>query len=294
MLDRLRPDEVREALRLLGASPPAAHGRALRALRETIEQHGFVRDQLDRAPPKARSAFLQLVQDGPATVEALLGRGWWGRGMLPEPLDWLQRRALVTVDVEGRVHVTDAARKGYLSPAPGPSPDAGERLDRAPAGIAIEPAGSVAVCDDPILLNRALAVDSARLRLIAPSVALSPLRPRRLIASLRDAGIRVINDITVVAASAQPALPSGVEEAFGPHAIRRLLQRALDEGRQVHLSYFPSSRGGAATERVVDPWTFEDDLLTGYCHLRSAERTFAIDRIGRARLLPGLIEHPAG
>ncbi|MBA2528383.1 MAG: WYL domain-containing protein, partial [Euzebyales bacterium] len=79
-----------------------------------------------------------------------------------------------------------------------------------------------------------------------------------------------------------------------PRAIRTLLQRAVSEERQVRLQYFASSRGGAATDRVVDPWRFRDDLLRGYCHLRDGERAFAVDRIGRARLLPSAIEHPEG
>ncbi|MBA2316567.1 MAG: transcriptional regulator, partial [Euzebyales bacterium] len=51
-------------------------------------------------------------------------------------------------------------------------------------------------------------------------------------------------------------------------------------------------RGGAATDRVVDPWTFGDDLLRGWCHLRKGERAFAVDRVGRARLLPTAVDHP--
>jgi predicted DNA-binding transcriptional regulator YafY len=77
----------------------------------------------------------------------------------------------------------------------------------------------------------------------------------------------------------------------GPGAVRRLLQRAVAEGRQVRLEYFASSRGGAASERVVDPWAFADDLLRGYCHLRAGERTFALDRVGSARLLDEAIDH---
>ena len=69
---------------------------------------------------------------------------------------------------------------------------------------------------------------------------------------------------------------------------------AVDEERQVRLDYFAASRGGVATDRVVDPWRFVDGLLTGWCHLRTAERTFAVDRIGRVRLLPATIDHRPG
>ncbi|MDP8969187.1 MAG: WYL domain-containing protein, partial [Actinomycetota bacterium] len=86
--------------------------------------------------------------------------------------------------------------------------------------------------------------------------------------------------------------PGTAEDAVGPRAVRALLDRALAEGRQVRLQYFASSRGGAATDRVVDPWAFTGDLLRGYCHFRAAERSFAVDRIGRARLLPSVVEVP--
>jgi predicted DNA-binding transcriptional regulator YafY len=53
----------------------------------------------------------------------------------------------------------------------------------------------------------------------------------------------------------------------------------------VWLRYHTSSRGGATTERVVDPWSLAEDLLVGWCHLRRDERTFAVGRIGEAVLL---------
>ncbi|MBA2576576.1 MAG: WYL domain-containing protein, partial [Euzebyaceae bacterium] len=109
-------------------------------------------------------------------------------------------------------------------------------------------------------------------------------------AALRAAGVRLSEDAVVGADPAAPALPGTAEDAVGPRAIRALLERGVRESRQLRLQYFASSRGGAATDRVVDPWAFRDDLLRGYCHLREGERTFAVDRIGRARLLPTGIE----
>lgn len=290
LLERLRLDEVREALRLLGVDAPAGRTTALRALREAFAQFGFVRHQIEQAPPIARKAFLRLLHDGSLPVEELLGRGWWGRGQLPEPLDWLQRRALIAVDDAGRVVALREARDGYLAAAgetaapPAPEPASAARL-------AVEPAGAVVVCEDIDVLHRAVALERAELRLIAPTVAVSPRSPATVVRALRQAGLPLIEDLQVAASGSQPALPDRVEQAVGPAAIRTLIDRAVNERRQVRLDYFASSRGGVATDRVVDPWTFADDLLTGYCHLRTAERTFALDRIGRARLLPSEVEH---
>jgi predicted DNA-binding transcriptional regulator YafY len=123
-------------------------------------------------------------------------------------------------------------------------------------------------------------------------VAVSTKSAKAVAAALRSAGVRLDDDAVVSLAEGTPALPGTAEEAVGPRAIRTLLARAVEEQRQVWLRYFASSRGGATTERVVDPWSFSDDLLRGYCHLRQDERTFALDRVGVARLLPSGLEHP--
>lgn len=315
-IDGLAGQEVREALRLLaGGQAPVHRGAALRQLRELLTAPGAVRTALDRAPDGARAAFVRLAQDGPAPVEDLLGRGWWGRGILPPPLDWLQRRGLVVAADNGLVYATAEARDGFA------------RLtldlevpDAAPVGsglgvVRVEEARSVLVAPSAAALDRALAVPDAGLRAITPTVAISLQRPAAVTAALRSAGVPLADD-TVVAAQlagssgassrplsqssgafprtpSQPALPTTTEDAVGPRQVRALLERAVAEGRQVRLQYFASSRGGAATDRVVDPWTFRDDLFRGYCHLRSGERTFAVDRVGRARLLPTPIEYPA-
>ncbi len=290
MLDRLRLDEVREALRLLGVDAPTGRTTALRALRDALGQFGFVRQQLDHAPPQARAAFLRLLHDGPQPVEELLGRGWWGRGMLPTPLDWLQRRALVLVDDAGRVAAVAEAREGYLATGGTGAVRSDTRPGRS-ARLGVEPAGAVVICEDPDLLHRAVALARAELRLVAPTVAVSSRSPATVVRALREAQLPLVEDLQVAASANQPALPGRVEQAVGPSAIRTLLERAVDEERQVRLDYYASSRGGVATDRVVDPWRFVDDLLTGWCHLRTAERTFAVDRIGRVRLLPAAIDH---
>lgn len=290
-VEGLRPEEVREALRLLGVpDPPTQPSAARRALRDELAGYGAVRSTLERAPDAARAAFAKLVAEGSLPVESLLGRGWWGRGALPPPLDWLQRRALVAADDAGRVHVLDEALAGYRG-EPVTENALGASGDTADEPVRLEAAGTVVVAPRPELLDRALAVPAAELRQVAPTVAISAKRPGAVAAALRRAGVEVPAVQPVRAEPDEPALPGTSEEAVGPGAIRSLVSRALEEERQLRLQYYPSSRGGAATDRVVDPWSFRDDLLRGYCHLRNGERTFALDRIGAAVLLPTALEH---
>lgn len=279
---------VREALRRLGAGEaPSNRAAAQRQLREVLRGYGTVRGALEHAPEGARDVFVRLAQDGPAPVEALLGRGWWGHGSLPPPLDWLQHRGFVHVGDDGLVHPVEEAREGFsdltlpLEPTVEDPPDAGVRVEKA---------GCAVVAPHPGALDRALTVGAADLRAVGPTVALSPRSPTVVTAALRAAGVRLADDTVVPVSAGAPALPGTPEDAVGPRAVRDLLQRAVEERRQVRLRYFASSRGGAATERVVDPWAFGDDLLRGYCHLRAGERTFAVDRVGHACLLATPVE----
>lgn len=287
----LSADTLREALRLLGERETPANARqAARLLREALLSPGMVRTLIERAPPGARDAFLRLIGDGPATVEDLLGRGWWGHGALPPPLDWLQRRALVAVGSDGLVHASDEARGGFLDL----SLDLADATAPAGEALRVERAGCVVVASSPAALDRALTVTAASLRGVAPTVAVSERSAGAVSAALRAAGVALADEPAVAVAAAAPALPSMAEDAVGPRALRTLLARAVAEQRQVRLRYYASSRGGAPTDRVVDPWSFSDDLLIGYCHLRAGERTFAVDRIGHARLLPSPVEHRTG
>lgn len=314
----VRTEQLRDALRLLGRPPtadvPANRPRTGRALRELLQEPGVVRGALAEAPEGARQAFVTLATEGPTSVESLLGRGWWGRGVLPPPLDWLQQRALVVVDDAGLVRAVSAAVHGWraqqLEIGETPEPDQ-PRLDETPeAGhprladvdgraeellgpqpVAVERASSVVVAERAEDLDRVLAVPAAGLRAVAATVAISRLGPDALSEALRAAGAPLRSDAQVRARPDAPALPFNAERAVTPWDLRSLFTRALGEQRQVHLVYYPSSRGGAATERTVDPWSFADDLLTGYCHLRAGERTFALDRVGQATLLPSHLEH---
>lgn len=301
-VDDLPPRRVQEALRLLGAGPDSCGPAASRALRERLAAGDTVPGLLATAPAGAPEAFARLAAVGPLAVEALLGRGWWGRGALPPPLDWLQRRALVAVGADGLVHAIREARPGWGRGRRGAPAVGGGQTGRrgAPAAseagrdgdaLWVEEAGAVVVAAAPHVLDRALGVAPARLRAVAPTVALSSLGPGAVRAALRAAGVSPAEHAVVPAAAGAPALPAVAEDAVGPRAVRALVRRGLEEGRQLRLWYFASSRGGAATDRVVDPWAFSDDLLRGYCHLRAAERTFAVDRIGHARLLPDPVDH---
>lgn len=283
-------DRIREAVRILGGEePPSNRAAAQRALRDILRGQGTVRTALEQAPEGAREAFVRLAQDGPTTVEALLGRGWWGHGTLPPPLDWLQHRALVHIEDAGLVGAVDEAREGFSDLTLPLEPATDERTPP----LRVEGAGSVVVAPGVGSLDRALTVAGAALRAVAPTIAVSPRSPAEVSAALRAAGVRLADDEAVPMTPGAPALPGTVEDAVGPRGIRALLERALGERRQVRLEYYASSRGGAATERTVDPWSFSEDLLRGYCHLREGERAFALDRIGHARLLASTVQVPA-
>lgn len=284
----LEPDRVREALRLLGGT--AGRGTPRRELVQLLRGYGTVRTVLEDAPEAARAAFDRLVEAGPASVEALLGRGWWGRGSLPPPLDWLQHRALVAVGDDGLVHAVSEAAEGFAELTLPLGPRAGATAQP----VRVEEAACVVVADDPDTLDAAVGAAGAELRAVAATVAVSSRTANAVRAALRAAGVALAGDAVVAARPGEPALPGSAEDAVGPRAVRVLLSRAVEEGRQLHLKYYASSRGGAATERTVDPWSFDGSMLRGYCHLRAGERTFAIDRIGRARLLPSPVEVRAG
>ena len=289
----LSPEQARSALRLLGVDDDAAAASRPvrnRRLQEHLRGYGTVRTLIEQAPQAARDAFHRLASEGPAPVEEVLGRGWWGRGTLPPPLDWLQARALVVVTDDGLLHAVDEAREGFL--------ELTLDLDSGPleTGAAAEPVrveavATVITAATSAALDRAVAAPGAELRAVAPTVAVSERSATVVRAALRSAGLSLDDDVVVAAAADEPALPGTVEEAAGPRAIRALLARAVDEARQVRLEYYTSSRAGAETDRVVDPWSFDDDLLRGYCHMRQGERSFAVDRIGKARLLPSPVEH---
>lgn len=284
---------VSEALGLLGCRDvPGNRSAGARLLREWLSDHRTVRDLLEAAPEAGRDAFVRLATGGPAPVEDVADRGWPGRGTLPAPLDWLQRRALVAAGPDGRVHAVAEPRRAFTAPtldlpaAPAEDPPA----QPAPTEARVLGAGSVVVAD-AATIDRLVADADVALEAVADTVAVGDVAPARLRSAVRRAGVALFDEEAVRADADAPALPTTPERAVGPKAVRSLLGRAVDERRQVWLRYFASSKAGATTERVVDPWTLADDLLRGWCHLRRDERTFAVGRIGEAVLLAEEIAH---
>lgn len=275
---------VAEALRLQGiAEVPTDRAVALRELRQRLSDYRTVRDLVERAPEGAREAFVRLASEGPQRVEALLDRGWAGRGQLPAPLDWLQRRALVAAASDGRVHAMAEARAAFAAPTLDLPEAANVEEPSAPEAV-VHPARTVVVAAaetiDWLTSNDELALEA-----VSDTVALADADAEDVRAALRRAGVRLLGDQAVAVDADAPALPTSEERAVGPKQLRTLLGRAIEQRRRVWLRYFTSSRGGATTERVVDPWALDGDLLTGWCHLRRDERTFAVGRIGEAVLL---------
>jgi hypothetical protein len=85
-----------------------------------------------------------------------------------------------------------------------------------------------------------------------------------------------------------PAPPPGVGEFVDLYARhlgdgqRRLLADAIEMGSQVTIDYIDS--GGYSSTRVIEPLELDRHLLTAWCHLRSDERVFALDRIETVRV----------
>jgi predicted DNA-binding transcriptional regulator YafY len=190
------------------------------------------------------------------------------------------------------VHPVDEARRAYAAPTLD-LPTAGEPAAPPTSEARVLGARSVVVADAETL-DRLLADAEVDLEAVSDTVAIADAEPERLRAALRHAGVPLLDDRAVAADAVEPALPTTPERAVGPKAVRTLLGRAVEERRQVWLRYFASSKAGATTERTVDPWALDADLLRGWCHLRRDERTFAVGHIGEAVMLAEAIEHEPG
>ncbi len=92
-VERLRYEEVREALRLLGEpEAPGTRAGAQRRLRDVLRASGRVEAPWTPGRPQLEPRSRDWWTPGRAHRLELLGRGWWGHGTLPPPLDWLQVR----------------------------------------------------------------------------------------------------------------------------------------------------------------------------------------------------------
>lgn len=82
--------------------------------------------------------------------------------------------------------------------------------------------------------------------------------------------------------------------AHGP--TFELLQQAVASHRQVRIDYYSFARD-ERSERTVDPWQVVAEqgqwYLRGYCHRAEGERIFRLDRVSRAVLLEGAVDHPS-
>lgn len=91
--------------------------------------------------------------------------------------------------------------------------------------------------------------------------------------------------------------PSAVDIDLGDaeQTTMDLLREGIADQRRVELRYYSYGRD-EHQRRVVDPWRLfargGEWYLEAYCHRSAARRTFRVDRIDGARLLPEPIEQP--
>lgn len=123
--------------------------------------------------------------------------------------------------------------------------------------------------------------------------------------TLRDGGdesVRRVVDRTLAkleaAAGDGAALAAHVdvhlsETETGLTALRRELEEAVQEGRQVRLGYYVPARD-EATERIVDPLrivTAEGHTyLDAWCHTAEDRRLFRLDRVSSAQVLDSAVD----
>lgn len=95
-----------------------------------------------------------------------------------------------------------------------------------------------------------------------------------------------------------------VADAVGQDETARVLQEAIDAGRQVRITYYVPNRD-EQTERVVDPRALRRDegaghldaaYLDAWCHRVDGERSFRLDRILEVEPLESAVVHggPSG
>lgn len=110
---------------------------------------------------------------------------------------------------------------------------------------------------------------------------------------------RALSKLEAAAAegSAAPRIDPGDDpDPLDPPGLRRSLQQAVEQRRQVQISYFVPSRDEESV-RTVDPrgvfsahgFTY----LDAWCHSAEAPRLFRLDRIHAAEVLESEVETPA-
>lgn len=160
-------------------------------------------------------------------------------------------------------------------------------------------------------------LDSDRVTVIDPQTIDRPLRlvPEEavaLIVGLRTlAGVPGLQDRTALdsalakledAAAGAGGVPAGTGGAAVPDTGARpeavvAVRAALEQRRRLHLAYWVPSRD-EVTERDVDPLRVVSvegvGYLEGWCHASEAVRTFRLDRVVRAEVLPVDAQPPPG
>src|SRR5438270_3326397 len=117
--------------------------------------------------------------------------------------------------------------------------------------------------------------------------------------ALRKISLAGSGEPAVAVAAARRLLVVRPGDAQRAAALRQLAD-AVARRKRVHIRYSapPSLDGkpGETTERDVDPWglAFRGGTwrMVGYCHLRTAQRTFVVDRIGALSVNPKLPASP--
>ncbi|WLD94835.1 hypothetical protein [Alkalihalobacillus sp. AL-G] len=65
--------------------------------------------------------------------------------------------------------------------------------------------------------------------------------------------------------------------------MKRLLELCFEQKKMIEIVYL--STDGAITQREVWILSISDEILTGYCYLRTQTRAFRIDQILSARIV---------
>ncbi|PJI95135.1 helicase-associated domain-containing protein [Luteimicrobium subarcticum] len=178
------------------------------------------------------------------------------------------------VDADGVVRVP--ARPGVSGLGSGPGSDA---VVAAPGGEPVGEAVGDTAAEDRLAALREWA-EQAGIEMpdgrpewrAAPPESPTALAAR-LVAGLPPAG--ELTDDEIVARLARHA------KRLTDPEVRELAQ-AVAKGGAVRIRY--RGQSGRVTERVVSEVTQVEHLLVGWCHLREAERMFALDRIERVVL----------
>lgn len=126
-------------------------------------------------------------------------------------------------------------------------------------------------------------------------VALRTLRSGSTTASL-DVLDRTLAKLERAAADVAPLIEPGVPSPWNPQPeMTELVRTAVDQSRQLRISYHVPSRDEVST-RIVDPRGLFTDhgqlYLDAWCHSAESPRSFRVDRIRSAQMLASPLARP--